>query len=123
MLPDLRGANTSGRDRNIKRSSDVIMVGLWIRPGRTSRISLYAEQKGAHKVAQFSSATRQEKMQEGVGHTAWEVEGKCRRVRKSAGLTGPLPGCGCHRVARTLIWEKLQPPYFFTSLLLQSGSY
>lgn len=65
MLPDLRGANTSGRDRNIKRSSDVIMVGLWIRPGRTSRISLYAEQKGAHKVAQFSSATRQEKMQEG----------------------------------------------------------
>lgn len=61
MLPDLRGTNTTGRDSNIKRSSEIIMVGLCIRPGRTSRISLYAEQKGAHKVAQFSSATRQEK--------------------------------------------------------------
>lgn len=61
MLPDLRGTNTTGRDRNIKRSSEITMVGLWIRPGRTSRISLYAEQKGAHKVAQFSTATLQEK--------------------------------------------------------------
>lgn len=58
MLPDIRGTNTSERDRNIKRSSEIIMVGLCFRPGRTSRISLYAEQKGTRKVAQFSSSTR-----------------------------------------------------------------
>ena len=47
------------------------MVGLFVRLGKSGRVLLYAEQKGAGKMAEFSSAGGKEKYRRVVRYTDW----------------------------------------------------